>query len=109
MSNTVNRNLKLIDDKLTQLEKLRGIVNEQVSNAGNDYMKRMAFAELLKSLLEIDKTILAYIKESNTITMKVERQEYIDSGERLEGNPFLNKLTSDLEEAQERAEELARI
>lgn len=83
---TINKNLVKIEEKLAQLDILRDMIYEQISNAQGDWRKKQAFAELLKGLLEIDKTQLAFLKEANAVVIKTEMKHLENPAT---GNPFL--------------------
>jgi hypothetical protein len=67
---SVNENLEKLHVKINGLEEIRELILKEINGAGSDMRKKMFFTEMLKNLLEVDKTILSYLKESSAIQLK---------------------------------------
>jgi len=86
----IDSNVTKMADKIVELESLRAMVHDRVSGSGKDArMGGMVYAETIKGLLEVDKTILSYYKEINSTLNK----QKTDAGGGGNGtNPFLSML-----------------
>lgn len=67
---SVDKNLVKLHSKIDDLEAVRSLIMTEIDGAGGDMRKKMFFTEMLKNLLDVDKTILSYLKESSTIQQK---------------------------------------
>jgi len=63
-------NLAKVHAKIDDLEAVRKMILDEIGGMGNDFRKKMVFTEMLKNLLDVDKTILQYLKESTAILSK---------------------------------------
>jgi len=105
---TIDSNLDTIDAKIKELGDLRQLIKKQIDSMEGNYRMKMAFTELLKNLLDVDKTILAYIKESNAVLYKQER----DSKQGLAGpdgkkkNALLHLMTRVAAEVEDEIEDV---
>jgi len=104
---TIDSNLDTIDAKIKELGELRQLIKDQIDSMEGNYRMKMAFTELLKNLLDVDKTILAYIKESNAVLYKQERdarQGASDSNDKK--NALLHLMTRVAAEVEDEIEEV---
>jgi len=84
---SVENNLRKLHDKIDQLEEVRDLIMGEIDSTGQDMRKKMFFTEMLKNLLDVDKTILSFLKESSSI-----QQKGADNQSRDLGNALLRTL-----------------